>query len=98
MNGVQTRNNGAVLGLLPCTWSWLLLLLLTGGMFLVAEQGWGGPRIVLVLLAAALLKGRLIVDHFMGLRRVRLCWRLLVLGYLIVVIGLIGTAYWLALK
>ena len=39
-------------------------------------------------LAATLLKGKLVIDHFMGLRRARLRWRLM-LGAWQLVLGLL---------
>ena len=48
---------------------------------------------MLTLLAIALVKGQMVAHYFMGLRRTRLLWRGIVLGYFLVVGGLIAIAY-----
>jgi len=50
----------------------------------------------MAVLALTLIKGQLIADYFMGLRRVRSLWRTAMFAYLVVVGGLIATAYLIA--
>ena len=49
------------------------------------------------LLAISIVKGRLVMLDFMGLRGVRFFWRGLLLGWLLLVSALIAVAYWIAL-
>ena len=64
---------------LPLVWCALLLLTLLSyyGLNRFSEH-----NAALLLLAAMWLKGQLLVDHFMGLRRVRRFWRALMALYL----------------
>jgi cytochrome c oxidase subunit IV len=45
------------------------------------------------VLLATLVKGWVVIDRFMGLRHVVALWRWIVLGWLLVVLGLIGYAF-----
>ena len=76
---------------------WLALLVLTGLGFALAVGDWSGPAITTAALALALIKGQLVIDWFMGLRRVAWRWRVVLYGYLLTVVGIIGAAYALAL-
>ncbi len=76
---------------------WLLLLLLTGAGYIVAETGLGGVAIAAAVLLVTLLKGELVVHRFMGLAQVGWRWRAIMSAYLLLVLGLIGVAYGLAL-
>ncbi len=82
----------------PCTWVWLILILLTVFAFLVGEFELGGITIVSTLLLSTLIKGQIVVDYFMGLHQVRWLWRIILYSWLLLVIGLIGFAYWLGLQ
>jgi hypothetical protein len=53
--------------------------------------------VVAVLLISA-IKGWLIIYDFMALRRVKVLWRALVLGWLLLTLAVILLAYWLGLK
>lgn len=79
------------------TTAWILLLALTGAGFGVAEAGLGGAGIAAAVLLGTLLKGELVIHRFMGLARVAWPWRAILSGYLLLVLGLIGVAYALAL-
>lgn len=79
------------------TRAWLALLLLTLGAAASAKAGMQGTGFAVLLLAAAFVKGQLVADHFMGLRRVRALWRAIVFGYLLVIAVGIGIAYRLSL-
>lgn len=75
------------------TRDWLILLVLTGVTFGLAEAGMSGGTVLLPVLAATLFKGRIVIDRFMALRHVAAGWRWTVLGWLIVVLGTIGYAF-----
>lgn len=67
----------------PCTRTWLLMLALTFVTYAVARLGLSGNALMFGVLAIALFKGQLVVDRFMGLRRVRGFWRPLLTIYLL---------------
>ncbi len=75
-----------------------VLLALTFVTFLVGEAGMGGVLVSVAVLGAALLKGHLLGDHFMGLAQVRGLWRWIVLFWLLFPATLIGTAFVLAAR
>lgn len=75
------------------TWQWMLLLALTALTFSLAELGMSGRNVILTVLAATLVKGRLVIDRFMALQGVAGPWRWLVLGWLVVVLGAITYAF-----
>ena len=72
---------------------WLLLMSLTLLSYLIAVFGLIDSGAVVVLLFITLLKGQLIIDYFMGLREVRLSYRLIPIIWLIMVLSLILVAY-----
>ncbi len=82
----------------PCTWTWLILMGLTLAMLAVGKAGLGGAGIVSLLLLSTLVKTQLVADYFMGLKRAGLLWRAVVTVYLLLVLGMIGLAYWLSLS
>jgi len=82
----------------PCTFVWLLLILLTVFAFMVGKFELGGITIVSAILLSTLLKGQMVIDYFMGLHQVRWRWRIILYSWLVLIIGLIGLAYWLGLK
>ena len=82
----------------PCTFVWLLLILLTVFAFMVGKFELGGITIVSAILLSTLLKGQMVIDYFMGLHQVRWRWRIILYSWLVLIIGLIGFAYWLGLK
>lgn len=71
-----------------------VLALATVFMWLAGEHTGRGIGAGLALLAIAFLKGRIVIREFMGLRRVRRKWRALMLGWLLLILGLIAFAYW----
>ena len=77
---------------------WIALLVATVLTWLIGKTGHAGTQAVVAILVIAALKGWMIIYDFMALRRVRLLWRALVLGWLILVLALILFAYWLGLK
>lgn len=82
--------------------TWILLLLATLATWLIGDVEQSNPTAPVAAMAVVAvityLKGRGVVLDFMGLRRVKVLWRGLLLGWLIFVLGLVALAYWLALK
>jgi len=87
-----------VMNLRPCTWVWLILMLLTLGVLAIGKAGLGGPAIVALILLSTLVKTQMVADYFMGLKRAARLWRVIVTVYLLLVLSLIGLAYWLSLS
>ena len=85
--------NATSLRLRPCTRVWVLLLALTTVSVVLGNRAGGWAALAPLLLALAVLKGQLVVDHFMELRRVRRRWRALLYTYLVLVAALIGVAF-----
>lgn len=81
------------MGLRPCTFIWLLLLSLTVATYAAPELGMEGKELILGVLALAIIKGQLISDYFMGLRRVKGFWRPLFGAYFLIIGGLVATAF-----
>lgn len=77
----------------PCTLIWLLLLTLTFATYAAAQVGLQGQGLILGVLVLALLKGQMVADAFMGLRRVRGFWRPVIIGYFIIVGAFIAGAF-----
>jgi len=73
----------------------LVLLLATGVSYAIGEIGGQGFAAVGTVLALAFLKSRLVINEFMGLRFVRLRWKMVMVGWLSAVLGLIALAYWI---
>jgi caa(3)-type oxidase subunit IV len=85
--------NATALRLRPCTRVWVVLLALTTASVVLGNRAGGWTALAPVLLTLAVLKGQLVVDHFMELRRVRRRWRALLYTYLVLVAALIGVAF-----
>lgn len=81
----------------PCTVIWLILVMLTGLTYFIGQLGVSGLWIVAFVLLTTLIKSQMVVDYFMGLRRVRPFWRGLLFGYLLLVCSMIGLAYYISL-
>lgn len=71
-----------------------VLALATVLMWLTGEYTGRGLGAAFGLLAISFIKGRIVIREFMGLRRVSFKWRALMLGWLLLVLGLIAFAYW----
>jgi hypothetical protein len=82
----------------PCTRIWLALLLLTGTTFAIGQTGWSGTPAMLTVLGTAVIKVQMVANDFMGLRHTRWLWRGIVLGWLLLVAGLISVAYLMTVK
>ena len=75
------------------TYRWVGLLVLTGLTFGLVASGLSGPALITPVLLITLIKGRIVIDRFMALQGVAGPWRWIVLGWLAVVLGLIGFAF-----
>lgn len=75
------------------TCQWVSLLALTGLTFWLAEHGLPGFAAITPVLLITLFKGRIVIDRFMALQGVAGPWRWIVLGWLAVVLGLIGFTF-----
>lgn len=80
--------------------AWLLLLAITGVTFWMGESGSsvGSLGVALAVLGQALAKGLLVALEFLELREAPALWRWLVIGWLVLVLGLIVLAYALGLQ
>lgn len=72
---------------------WVLLISLTLLMFLLAQRGLEPQTLAITMLVAAWFKGQLIIDDFMGLRRVAIIWRLIISLWLVSVLSIILSVY-----
>ncbi len=79
----------------PCTWVYLLLMVLTLFTWLVGKSGMSGFGISMLVLGLSLLKGQLIGDYYMGLKRVTSFWRWVIVIWLLLPGSLIGLAFYL---
>ncbi len=71
---------------------WLFLLLATAVAWWLGE-GRGGAAVNALVIGLALAKGCAVILDYMGLRGVRLPWPWLVLGWLALVLGVIGLCF-----
>lgn len=74
------------------------LLLATLITWLIGEQGASGPLTVAILLVLAGVKGWWVADEFMALRHVALHWRLIILLWLVIILAVIGFAYYIGMN
>jgi len=74
---------------------WITLVLLTLFAFLLGYLNYISPLVVSVLLVSTFIKGQLVIDYFMGLKDVKLRYRLIPTVWLLTVISLISVAYYL---
>jgi hypothetical protein len=77
---------------------WIALLVATLLTWLIGKAGYTGTAAVTAILIIAAIKGWMIIQDFMALRRVTFLWRALVLGWLLLTLAIILLAYWLGLK
>jgi hypothetical protein len=80
----------------PCTRVYLVMIGLTLVTFAIGASGIGRLDAALLVLAFALIKGQLVGDYFMGLKRVRGPWRWVIFLWLFIPGSLIATAFVLA--
>jgi len=74
---------------------WIILLLLTLFSFLVGWFKVTNNFFMFLLLVTTFCKGQLVIDYFMELSNVRLKYRLIPILWLVIVLSLIGLAYYL---
>jgi len=72
---------------------WASLLALTAMTVLIAQSSLSGAAFVISVLLITLVKGRIEIDHFMGLNGVAGPLRWIVLGWLVTVLGLVALAF-----
>ncbi|MCW9013072.1 MAG: cytochrome C oxidase subunit IV family protein [Gammaproteobacteria bacterium] len=72
---------------------WFILIFLTIVSYGFAHMGYTGQVLVAIVLAGAWIKGQLIIDYFMGLKHVRMLWRVIVSAWLLIVLLAIGGMY-----
>jgi hypothetical protein len=72
----------------------VVLVIGTGITWWMGETGHAGPAAVLGILAIAAVKGTLIIRDFMALRGINVFWPIMVIGWLLLVLGIIMAAYW----
>lgn len=72
---------------------WIILITLTLSTALIGYFQFSGLYIVGFILLTVVIKGQLIIDHYMGLRNVRGLWRLAMLGFVFVISGIIYAGY-----
>ncbi|MEW6164783.1 MAG: cytochrome C oxidase subunit IV family protein [Pseudomonadota bacterium] len=77
---------------------WVALMVATVLTWLIGKSGHMGVGMVFAVLVISAIKGWMIVQDFMALRRVKFLWRALVLGWLLLTLAVILLAYWLGLK
>lgn len=82
-----------VLGIRACTWVWLIMTGLTLATYTIGQVGLEGLSASLAVLVIALLKGQMLGDYFMGLKRLSGFWRWPVSLWLFLPGGLIGVAF-----
>ncbi len=86
-------SNKPFLGILPSTWVYIILVMLTFVTFTIGEEQIGGLGAALFVLGIAMIKGHLVGAYFMGLGNLRGLWRWPVSVWLIIPGGLIATAF-----
>lgn len=74
---------------------WVVLALLTVFAFVLGYTHHANPLLVGFLLVTTFIKGQSVIDHFMGLKDVRLRYRLIPFFWLAVTLLLIAAAYYL---
>ena len=74
---------------------WFILALLTLLTFLLGYFNTINSSVVALLLVSTFIKGQVVIDYFMGLKNVRLLYRLIPSIWLLTVLSLIATAYYL---
>jgi len=74
---------------------WLILVSLTLLSYLIGQFHLLESGAIVILLLITLIKGELIIDYFMGLKKVRLLYRMIPLVWLVFVLSLILLAYYL---
>lgn len=74
---------------------WIILVILTIFAYLLGYLKYINTFFVLILLLSTFIKGQLIIDYFMGLKKVQLKYRMIPTLWLGITIILIAVAYYL---
>lgn len=74
---------------------WAILILLTIFAFFVGNFKLINTFLAFVLLISTFIKGQLIIDYFMGLKEIRLRYRVIPILWLFVTLTLIAIAYYM---
>lgn len=77
---------------------WVALMVATLLTWFIGKSMAMNVSLVVAVLIISAIKGWLIIYDFMALRRVKVLWRGLVLGWLLLTLAVILLAYWLGLK
>lgn len=77
---------------------WVALMGATLLTWFIGKSGHFSVGMVVAVLVISAVKGWLIIEDFMALRRVRFLWRGIVLGWLLATLAIILLAYWLGIK
>ena len=72
---------------------WLILVVLTLVSYGLSQAGYQGEVFVAVLVLTALIKGQMIIDHFMMLKIAPLIWRVIVSLWLLIILTVIASLY-----
>lgn len=75
------------------TFQWLILMALTAAAVGLSRSGLSDSALLVPVLLMTLIKGRIVIDRFMALQSVAAPWRWIVLGWLSLVLSLIGYAF-----
>ena len=87
------QSKRTVAGIRACTWVWLIMMILTLVTYQIGQAGMDGLGASLMVLGFALVKGQMVGDYFMGLKRIRGIWRWPVTLWLLIPGGLITVAF-----
>jgi hypothetical protein len=77
---------------------WVALMVATVLTWFIGKSVTMNVGLVVAVLLISAIKGWLIIYDFMALRRVKVLWRALVLGWLLLTLAVVLLAYWLGLK
>lgn len=77
---------------------WVALMVATVLTWFIGKSMQMSVTMVFIVLVISAVKGWLIIEDFMALRRVKVLWRGIVLGWLLLTLAVILLAYWLGLK
>ena len=69
------------------------MILLTLSTYTLGKTGYSGKIAMMILLATAIAKATIIIRDFMGLRGVSLIWRVLMYGWLWLIVISIAISY-----
>lgn len=74
---------------------WIILVILTLFAYLLGYLKYINYYLVGILLLSTFIKGQLVIDYFMGLKKVQLKFRMIPILWLSIVIMIIGVSYYL---